>query len=192
AGVLRDVTRQRAATDELHYKSLVLERLLHRMPMVLTRLKPDGTYLESVGAGLQAIGTEPGSLVGRNVHEVYPAAQPELEKVLNGGQAEFLAEIPTPAGRTAAFQNYAFFDEQGQQAVVLAVDVTAAELQHRQLQAEQEFTRSLLENSVDCIISLDPQGRITVWNAEATRTFGLRFEQVRGRALAEVLPELGA
>ena len=192
AGVLRDVTRQRAATDELHYKSLVLERLLNRMPMVLTRLKPDGTYLESVGAGLQATGLAPGSLVGRNVREVYPAAQPELEKVLNGGQAEFLAEIPGAAGGPAAFQNYAFFDEQGQQVVVLAVDVTAAEQQRRQLQAEQEFTRSLLENSVDCIISLDPQGCITVWNAEATRTFGLRFEQVRGRLLSEVLPELGA
>ncbi|MCI1189097.1 PAS domain S-box protein [Hymenobacter sp. DH14] len=190
-GVLRDVTRQRAADEELHYKSLVLERMLHRMPMVLTRLKPDGTYIESEGAGLQAVGIEPGSLVGHNVHEMYPNVQPELVQVLQGGQAEFLAEIPTAAGLPVAFQNYAFFDEQGQQVVVLAVDVTAAEQQRRQLQAEQDFTRNLLENSVDCIISLDAQGRVTVWNAEAARYFGLSAAQALGRPLAEVVPMLG-
>ena len=189
-GVLRDVTRQRAADDELHYKSLVLERMLHRMPMVLSRLRPDGTYLEVVGAGLRAVGIEPNSLVGHNVRDVFPAAQVALQQVLQGGQAEFLFEVPSAAGPPVALQNYAFFDEQGQQAVALAVDVTAAEQQRRQLQREKEFTQRLLENSVDCIISLDSHGCITVWNAEAARYFSQGAAQVLGRPLAEVLPAI--
>lgn len=191
AGVLRDITRQRAADEELHYKRLVLERLLDRMPLVLTRLKPDGTYIESIGAGLRALGLEAGKLVGRNLGEVYPAVQPRLAQVLAGGQVEFLSEIATAGGELVAFQNYAFFDELSEQVVVLAVDVTAAEQQRRQLQAEQEFTHRLLENSVDCIISLDPQGCVTVWNAEAARYFGLSAAQALGRPLAEVLPGMG-
>jgi PAS domain S-box-containing protein len=190
-GVLRDVTRQRIADEELHYKSLVLERMLDKLPMVLSRLRPDGTYLESTGAGLLAVGVEPGSLVGQNLHNVYPAVQPELARVLHGGQAEFLANIVVAAGPPVAFQNYAFFDEQGQQVVVLAVDVTVAEQQRQQLQVEKDFTQSLLENSVDCIISLDQQGRIIVWNAEAARYAGLSAAQVQGQRLLEVLPELG-
>lgn len=190
-GVLRDATQQRAADEELNYKRLVLERMLARLPMVLTRLRPDGTFLESEGAGLRALGIAPGALVGQNLHALYPDVQPKLVQVLQGGQAEFLIEIPVTENSLVAFQNYAFFDEQGQQAVVLAVDVTAAEQQRRQLRAEQEFTRSLLENSVDCIISLDPQGCITVWNAEAAHYFGLPAAQVLGRPLAQVLPTLG-
>ncbi|MDQ2793938.1 MAG: PAS domain S-box protein, partial [Bacteroidota bacterium] len=191
-GVLRDVSRQRAADEELHYKSLVLERMLDKLPMVLSRLRPDGTYLESTGAGLPAMGMEPGSLVGRNLHDVYPTVPPELARVLHGGQAEFLAEIAVAAGPPVAFQNYAFFDELGSQAVVLAVDVTAAEQQRQQLQVEKDFTQSLLENSVDCIISLDPQGRIIAWNAEAARHVGLSAAQVQGQRLFEVLPSLDA
>ena len=191
AGVLRDVTAQRAADEELQYKSLVLERLLHKMPMVLSRLRPDGTFLESTGAGLQAVGLAQNELVSQNVHELFPVVQPALAQVLHGGQAEFLAEMPGPGGGVVAFQNYAFFDEQGQQTVVLAVDVTAAEQQRRQLQVEKEFTQSLLENSVDCIISLDEQGRIVIWNAEAARFFGLSAARVLGRPLFEAMPTLG-
>ena len=190
-GVLRDVTRQQAADEELHYKNLVLERMLDKLPMVLSRIQPNGTFLESTGAGLRAAGLADNALKGLNVYDVYPTVQPELARVLHGGQAEFLAEIPVAAGPPVAFQNYAFFDEQGQQVVVLAVDVTAAEQQRRQLQVEKDFTQSLLENSVDCIISLDQQGRIIVWNAEATRYFGLSAAQVQGRHLFDVLPDLG-
>ena len=190
-GVLRDVTRQRALDEELHYKSLVLEQMLDKMPLVLSRLRPDGTFLESAGAGLQAVGLARNELVDQNVFAHYPQARPELAPALDGGQATFLLEVPSAAGSLVAFQNYAFFDEQGQQAVVLGVDVTAAEQQRQQLQAEKDFTQSLLENSVDCIISLDAAGRVVLWNAEATRYFGLSAAEAQGRLLAEVLPSLG-
>ena len=189
-GVLRDVTRQRAADEELHYKSLVLERMLDKLPMVLSRIQPNGIFLESTGAGLRAVGLADNALKGLNVHDLFPVVEPALTQVLRGGQAEFLGTIPTD-GAPVAFQNYAFFDEQGQQAVVLAVDVTAAEQQRQQLQTEKEFTQSLLENSVDCIISLDEHGRIIIWNAEATRFFGLSVAQAQGRPLFDVLPDLG-
>ena len=192
AGVLRDVTRQRAAARELDYKSMVLEQLLDKMPLVLSRLRPDGTFLESTGAGLRTVNLTHNELVGQNVHSLYPQGQAGLAQVLSGGQGEFLLDIPTAAGPPVTFQNYGFFDEQGQQGVVLAVDVTAAEQQRRQLQAEKEFTRSLLDISVDCIISLDAQSRITVWNAEATRYFGIGAAQAVGRPLFEVLPATDA
>ena len=189
AGVLRDETKQRAAADELHYKNLVLDRLLDKMPFVLSRMRPDGTFIESTGAGLRAVGLQRNARVGQNVRSLYPHIQPELQQVLDGGQAEFKVDVPTPDG-ARTFQNYAFFDEQGRQAVVLAVDITPAEQQRRQLEAEQEFTRSLLENSVDCLVSLDQHGRVTAWNAEAARYFGQSAAQVLGRPLGEVLPIL--
>jgi PAS domain S-box-containing protein len=189
AGVLRDVTALYAAEDELHYKTLVLERLLSNMPMVLARFRPDGQYLEAVGAGLQALGKHDNELVGRNAFEEFPALREPLQMVLGGGQAEFLLETAAD-GRPVAFQNYGFFDEQRQQAVVLSVDVTKAEQQQQQLKAEKEFTESLLENSVDGIVALDHTGCITAWNSQATHYFGHERAAVLGRSLFDVLPRL--
>ncbi|MBD2770432.1 PAS domain S-box protein [Hymenobacter sp. BT664] len=188
AGVLRDVTTRYATENELHYKTLLLEQLLNNMPMMLARLRPDGQYLEAVGAGLQAIGRHDDELVGRNAFEEFPALREPLQTVLGGGQAEFLLRT-SAEGRPVTFQNYGFFDEQRQQAVVLSVDVTEAEQQKKQLQAEKEFTQSLLENSVDGIVAFDHEGRITAWNSQATRYFGHERATMLGHSLFEVLPQ---
>ena len=69
-------------------------------------------------------------------------------------------------------------------------DITAAKQAGQQLQQSKEFTESLLENTVDGIVAVDGQRRITAWNAQATAYFGLPAAQVLGRPLAEVLPYL--
>ncbi|OGX87085.1 sensor histidine kinase [Hymenobacter glacialis] len=189
AGVLRDVTALYAAEEELHYKSLVLERLLGNMPMVLARFQPDGTYLEAVGAGLRAVGLQDNELVGRNVFEAFASLGQYMRQVLGGQSVNFMAEVGTEE-HPLAFQNFGFFDEQREQGVVLSVDVTEAVQQKKQLEAEKEFTESLLENSVDGIVALDRAGNITAWNSQATRYFGHSAAAALGRSMAEILPQL--
>lgn len=188
-GVLRDVTALYAAEAELHYKTLVLERLLSHMPMVLLRLRPDGSYLEMTGAGLTALGLTEDSLVGANVFEVFPALREPLGKVLRGQPTEFIFETEAQ-GQQVAFQDYGFFDEQRQQAVVLAVDITEAERQKRQLRAEKDFTQSLLENSIDGVVAIDAEGRVTAWNSQAARYFGPSAAEALGQSIFELLPHL--
>ena len=189
AGVVRDTTAPHATQQELHYKSLVLERLLSNMPMILARFRPDGLYLEATGAGLRTLGLADNALVGRNVLDEFPSLRTHLLPVLGGEQIRFLAEVEVNC-QPVAFENYGFFDEQRQQAVVLSVDVTEAEQQKQQLRREKEFTQSLLENSVDGIVALDREGRITAWNSEATRYFGHEAAAVLGQPLFAVLPQL--
>ena len=189
AGVLRDVTALYAAEEELHYKTLVLERLLSNMPMVLSRFRPDGLYLEAVGAGLRALGVEDNTLVGRNAFEVFPNLHVPLLDVFDGKQVRFVAEL-IATGQPTIFQNYGFFDEQRQQAVVLSVDVTETEQQRKQLQAERDFTQSLLENSVDGIAAIDRTGRVTAWNSQAAEYFGPSAAAALGRPIFELIPSL--
>ena len=73
---------------------------------------------------------------------------------------------------------------------ILWRDITAARLARQQLQQSKEFTESLLENTVDGIVAVDSQRRITAWNAQATAYFGPPAAAVLGRPLAEVLPAL--
>jgi PAS domain S-box-containing protein len=188
-GTLRDVTSQHAAQEELNYKSLVLERLLSNMPMVLARFRPDGRYLESVGQGLRALGLADNELVGYNALEYFPAFRPAVRQVLAGESARFSTKIAVN-DRPVMFQNYGFFDEQRQQVVMLSVDVTEAEQQRQRLLSEKEFTQSLLENSVDGIVAVDQNGHITAWNTQATTCFGPTAAVAVGRSLYQVLPHL--
>jgi len=189
AGVLRDVTALYAAQEELHNKSLVLERLLDNMPVVLSRIRPDGEYLELAGAGLRLLGVADNALVGHNVLDEFPVFAPFLPRVLSGEPSRFTVEMGT-AEQPLTYQNYGFFDEHRQQAMVLSVDVTVAEQQRKQLQAEKEFTEKLLENSLDGIIALDHDARVTAWNSRAAHYFGHTAAAALGQPAAAVLPHL--
>ena len=50
--------------------------------------------------------------------------------------------------------------------------------------------RSILDNTLDAVIALDAAGRVTFWNPQAERTFGVARDEAIGRVLADlILPE---
>ena len=60
-------------------------------------------------------------------------------------------------------------------------------VQHRteELQHREELTRSIIDTAKDAFISMDPNGLITDWNAQAEATFGWS----RGEALGQTLKD---
>jgi len=60
-------------------------------------------------------------------------------------------------------------------------------------QEEKELKRSeirkaaILDSALDCIVTMDHEGRITEFNPAAERTFGYRRDEVVGRYMAEVI-----
>src|SRR5438270_9289134 len=48
-------------------------------------------------------------------------------------------------------------------------------------------TAAILEAALDCIISIDHEGRVIEFNPAAERTFGYRRSEVLGRELAECI-----
>ncbi|HEX8425393.1 PAS domain S-box protein [Hymenobacter sp.] len=69
-------------------------------------------------------------------------------------------------------------------------DITAQRAAREQLRAEKEFSESLLDNSVDGIIALDRESRITAWNREAENYTGLREAETLGQEIFHVFPGL--
>lgn len=53
--------------------------------------------------------------------------------------------------------------------------------------SSHEFKTAILTAALDCIISIDGQGKILAFNEAAEETFGYRSEDVLGKDLAEVL-----
>jgi two-component system cell cycle sensor histidine kinase/response regulator CckA len=55
------------------------------------------------------------------------------------------------------------------------------------LRESEARTRAILEAALDCIISLDAEGRITEFNPAAEHTFGRRREDVLGQDMADLI-----
>jgi PAS domain S-box-containing protein len=56
-----------------------------------------------------------------------------------------------------------------------------------ELMASEARKSAILQSALDCIVTIDHEGRITEFNPAAERTFGCRRDHVMGRALADVI-----
>ncbi len=83
-------------------------------------------------------------------------------------------------------------DEHGQvtELIIIHEDVTEQE-QGRQDRHQSEVRKaSIVEAALDCIISMDGEGRVIEWNPSAEITFGYSHEEALGRMLADlIIPE---
>jgi PAS domain S-box-containing protein len=66
-------------------------------------------------------------------------------------------------------------------------DRDIAEARAAELVASEERQRAILESALDCVVSIDADGRLTYLNAAAEETFGIRAEQAIGREMAGLI-----
>jgi PAS domain S-box-containing protein len=78
--------------------------------------------------------------------------------------------------------------------LVAVVDVTERERARRERDRTEARSAAIVASSLDAIVLMDHEGRITEFNPAAERIFGYRREEVLGRPLAETIvpPELRA
>jgi len=78
----------------------------------------------------------------------------------------------------------------GLMAPILGLTVYTAQRAHAQataLRSSEARKAAILDSALDCIVTIDHEGRITEFNRAAERTFGYRRGEVLGKRLAEVI-----
>jgi PAS domain S-box-containing protein len=183
-GLIRDVSVRRANEEDLRYKNRLLEHILGNTPVILGRLTREGVYKELVGQGLRLIDVQDNQLVNQSVFELFSDTAEHLRPLLAGQQVSFVSS-GAHNGHMLYFQNYGFFDEQREQAILFAIDVTQSEQMKLQLRTEKEFTEQLLNSSGDMIVALDEQGLVTAWNRTTETETGFSQAQVLGHHVRE-------
>jgi PAS domain S-box-containing protein len=66
-------------------------------------------------------------------------------------------------------------------------DYVERKLAEEKLQVSDARKTAVLQSAIDCIISMDHQGRVVDFNPAATRTFGYTSEEAIGRELADLI-----
>jgi PAS domain S-box-containing protein len=188
-GLIRDVTKRREAEEELQYKNRLLENVLQNMPVALMRVALDGTLVEASGAGLQRIGTGSKELVGASIFQAFPNSEDHLRKLLDEKQStSFVAYSKYDSNERAYWLNYGFYEQQQDSAVLFSIDVTDTQKANDRLQAERDFTQSLLENIADGIMAFDADLHVTAWNHMVEEYSGVAREHIMGKDVFDALP----
>ena len=187
SGVLRDVTEGRQAQEALNASNRLLTHILSSIPVILTRLAPDGTLEEMLGAGLRRLADN--AVVGRNVFEEFPALAEPLRRLLDGEEVQFVSQT-THGGEPIYFQNYGFFDAEQQGAVVFGLDVTEMHRAYARLADDAAFLQGLVSNIQEGIMAFDLELRVTEWNYLMEQYLQLERSTVLGRPIFEAFPPL--
>jgi PAS domain S-box-containing protein len=69
----------------------------------------------------------------------------------------------------------------------VARDISGAKRSMEALQASEARKSAILESALDCVISIDHQGRIVEFNPAAEQAFGYAREEVLGRTMADLI-----
>ncbi|QHL89217.1 PAS domain S-box protein [Nibribacter ruber] len=180
-GFCLDVTDQKNAEAEAQHRTMVLDQLLHHLPLVLAVLDLKGNYQEIKGAGLRAVGVEDKVLKGKNIFEVFPHLRKNIQEVLSGHVTSFTASF-THQGKEVYFQNFGFLDELHQRGIAFGIDITNLHEAQEKLILEKEFSENLLETHVNGILALDRDFTMTAWNKAMEQLTGIPRTQVLGKS----------
>jgi len=146
-GLVRDVTARRQVQEALDYKTRLLGNILHNLPVLLTRLGPDGRYREHTGQALRRLGLAKNELLGRLAVEVFPESAAHFVRLLGGQPASYVTTVEH-AGQKVYLQASGFFDEEQQEVVIFAIDITESE------QLKEEATRLRLRQQKEVLSAI--------------------------------------
>ncbi|EJN58113.1 bacterio-opsin activator domain-containing protein [Halogranum rubrum] len=153
--------------DKTHYQPYAdlfesddqLRILINNAPVVLFALDDEGTVLLSEGEGLEALGVEPGELVGMSVFDLYSDNPDVLHNVHQALDGESFVSTADANGRTFESTFRPVFDDDDTVKWVLGVSVDVTERQRYQemLTTLHTSTRDLLDaetrqDVADCIV----------------------------------------
>ena len=147
-GLVRDNTARHAVEEELGYKNRLLQNILQNLPVLLARLGPDGRYREHVGRALGRLGLAQNELVGQEAAEAFPVSAPHSAKLLAGERGNYVVSAQVN-GQPVYLQCFSFFDEEQQEVVIFALDITDSErlkeeATHLKLRQQQEVLSAIL------------------------------------------------
>jgi diguanylate cyclase (GGDEF)-like protein/PAS domain S-box-containing protein len=185
-GIARDITKERRLLKlEETFRSF-----LKTCPIPLVIYDFEGTVRYLNPAFEETFGWTLPELSGRRIPFVpeseMEAAREGIRKVLEGEVLRDLETIRlTKSGALLdiSLTSFRSLDEGGTQAgiTVLLRDVTGRRNLERQLRRSLDFEQSLIQSSMDGIISVDPQGQVMTLNEGAGKILGYTPEEVIGR-----------
>ncbi len=185
-----EMTQREKAEATVKAERKRLERVLEMMPAYAVLLTPDHHVAYANRTFREWFGEDRGGRCYEFLfHRTEPCDDCETYTVLKSGQSHFW-EWTGPNGRSYDIYDYPFTDTDGTPLIMeIGVDVTAHKQALKGLQSASLYSRSLIEASLDPLVTISPEGKITDVNEATIKATGVPREQLIGTDFSDYFTE---
>ncbi len=189
-----ELARRQQVEEALRTSDERLRTLVSNVPVILFAVNRSGVFTLSEGKGLQALGTQPGEVVGRAVSDVYDTRPQIVEAVDQALAGEEVMSTVELAGLTFEATYTPVLGDDGEVTGVIgvAIDVTERKRQQAQVEAARAYLETLQDSNPDCIVATNEEGRVVVFNPGAEELLGYPAAEILGQPVEQLYPSLEA
>ncbi len=187
-----DITERKRAEEALRESTRRLQTIVTGAPVVLYSFDRNGVFTLSEGKGLAGMGLKSGEIVGRTIFEVYgdqPEAMINLHRALAG--ETFTVEQEFKGGAVYEITHTAMIDKNGEYdgTIGLLVDITERKNAEVALRKSEEKFRSIVENALVGIFTIDENFCFIYLNEEQCKISGYTEAELLGKDFRKILTE---
>jgi PAS domain S-box-containing protein len=198
-GIVRDVTEEKAAQDQIRYQKALLESQIESSIDGILVVDGDRNWVSYNQRFLQMWGLTNADLAHGSSSEIIDrvmhllvdpqAFRDRVEKLYQHPGTESRDTIGLRDGRTIDRFSAAIATAEGMQfgRVWYYRNVTAEKRYEHEIAESAERLRLLVEGPLDAVITIAGTGEALEWNARASALFGWSAEEAIGRALADMI-----
>ncbi len=196
SSINRDITERKRAEAALRASEARFRRLAESNIQGIIFWDVDGNITEANDAFLKMVGYTRKDLLSGKIRwrdmtpeEYRPLDERGLQEIAETGactpfEKEYLhkdgSRIPVLIG-AALLEG---FQDRG---ICFVIDLTDRKEMEKALRESEARKRAILESSLDCIITIDHEGKVLEFNPAAESTFGYRRAEVIGKEMAELI-----
>lgn len=196
--VVRDYSEMHAAEEKVKNNEKRFKALLTNSSDGLFLLSEDGVIIEGSLTGSKIIGLKEADVIGEKWSRFILPDDAELVKeaflksLVTPEEADIIEHrVLTGDGKIKWLEST--FHNQLNEAVVGAVvltfwDVTEKKTAELAIKESERVRKLIMDSALDSIICTDLEGTVTLWNAQAEKTFGWRKEEILGKPMIRIIP----
>ncbi len=186
-----DVTRQKSQEKALRLAELEKRTILDSMPLMLAYYDTDLRIRYANRISGESVGQDPAKLIGRHCYEIWHGRSDPCEgcpviRSMQTGKVEE-GEKSVPDGRIYHIRGSPIYDEAGELigCIEFGIDITRRRRAEEALKAASIYTRTLIETSLDPLVTISPDGLITDVNKATEEATGIPRRDLVGTVFAE-------
>ncbi len=193
SSIARDITERAGATKTL------LASIVNSSDDAIDSKTLDGIITSWNPAAEHMYGYSADEILGRNISILSHSDRPEemdeiLDKIRNGGRVEHYETVRVRKdGRTISISLTVspILDDSGKIVGVSSIsrDITERKRADEQLRAASQYARSLIEASLDPLVTISPDGKITDVNEATIKVTGIAREKLIGTDFSDYFTE---
>jgi PAS domain S-box-containing protein len=188
-----ELSRRLEAASALSAECARLNLIIENAPVLLAYLDTEHRYRFINSAYSLRFGGKVEAVLGRSVasilgEKVWAEIKPYRERVLRGETLEYEVDVALTPGKEQRM-HCALNPARDADGCVVGYVVAITDVTDRKRVAEaHDLLAAIVASSDDAIISMTPDGRVTLWNAGATRLFGYTAEEMIGQTASPLGP----